>query len=99
MWSLWNRSATLLLLLLVIAVVVDYCCGKLYGNMLLPMHTRIHCREYLRHTAATQIAHKLTRSGSVQVELGKVEGFRVSLKSQVNAGQPYKCKAASSLAA
>jgi len=36
----------------------------------------IQCREYLRCTAAAQIAYKITRSRYIQVELGKVEGFR-----------------------
>ncbi len=48
--------------------------------MLLPMHTAIWCYEYLRHTAAAQIASKITRSRSIQVELGKVEGFRGTLE-------------------
>ncbi len=44
----------------------------------------------------------LTHNRSIQVELGKVEGFRVTLKGccelLVNDKRPFKCKAASSLA-
>jgi len=40
----------------------------------------IRC-EYLRHAAA-QIAHKITRSRSIQVELEKVDGFRETLKAR-----------------
>ncbi len=61
--------------MLVIAVVVDYLM-QAYRIFLLPMHTAIRCCEYLRHAAAAQIAYKITRSRSIQVELGKVEGFR-----------------------
>ncbi len=68
------HAAAELLLLLVIAVVVDYC-------FLLPMHMAIRCREYLRHTAAAQIAYKITRSRSIQVELEKVEDLRETLKA------------------
>ncbi len=53
---------------------------------------------------AAQIAYIITQSRSVQVEQGKVEGFRGTLKDTlrtalVNAKQPFKCKAAHSLAA
>ncbi len=40
------------------------------------MHTVIQCCEYLRHISAAQIAYKITHSRTIQVELGKVEGFR-----------------------
>ncbi len=66
------------------------------------MHMVIWCCEYLRHTAAAQIAYKITHSRSIQVELGKVEGLNSesALQNvQVDANQPFKCKAASSLAA
>ncbi len=46
------------------------------------MHMAIRYCEYLRHTAAAQIAYKITRSRSTQVALGKVEGFRETLKAR-----------------
>ncbi len=55
-------------------------------------------REDLRHTTAAQIAY-ITRSRSIQVELGKVEGFRALWSALVNPNQPFKYKAASSMAA
>ncbi len=91
-----NRSATLLLL--------NCCCCRFVlllqiknRNLLLP----IRCCEYLRPTAGTQIANKLTHSRSIQVELGRVEGFSNSeimlQTSLVNANQPFQCKAVNSL--
>ncbi len=91
-----NRSATLLLL--------NCCCCRFVlllqiknRNLLLP----IRCCEYLRPTAGTQIANKLTHSRSIQVELGRVEGFSNSEimlhTSLVNANQPFQCKAVNSL--
>ncbi len=69
-------SAVELLLLLDIAIVVDYCCcckqvqelatANAYGDMV--------------HTAAAQIAYNITRCRTIQVELGKMEGFRETLK-------------------
>ncbi len=56
------------------------------------------CCKYLRHTAAEQIAYIITRIRSIQVELRKVEGF-AQQNAVVNANQPFKCKAAISLAA
>ncbi len=72
-----------------IAAAVGYCCccrlllllQSKYRNLLLPMHTPIRGCEYLRHTAAAQIAYKITRSRSIQVEQGKVECFRGTLKA------------------
>ncbi len=69
---LGNRFAELLLLL-VISVVEDYC----YCHYIQP----IWCCEYLRHAAAAQIAYKITCSRSIQVELGKVEGFQWNSES------------------
>ncbi len=64
-----------------IAAAVGYCCCRLlllqrkYRNLILPIHAQIWCCEY---TAAAQVAY-ITYSRSVQVELGKVEGFRGTL--------------------
>ncbi len=80
------------------------CCCRLL--LLLPVHTPIICCEYLRHTAAAQIAcvyilynninNVISQFRSIQVELGKVE---ISEKHTniVNANHQFKCKAASSL--
>ncbi len=57
-------------------------CLAWIWNLLLPMHMAIRCCEYLRHTAAAQIAYKIIPSRSTQVELGKVEGFRETLKAR-----------------
>ncbi len=60
---------------LVIAVVVDYCCCKQTQGLA----TDNTCSDtvlWVSHTAAEQIAYNITRSRSIQVELGKVEGFR-----------------------
>ncbi len=66
-----------------IAAAVGYCCccrllllQSKYRNLLLPINMPIQCCEYLRHTAAAQVSYIITCSRSVQVELGKVEGFR-----------------------
>ncbi len=64
------------------------CCCRLlllllqskYRNLLLPINTLIQCCEYLRHTAAAKITYIITCSRSIQVELGKVKGFKGSLK-------------------
>ncbi len=72
------------------ATAVGYCCccrllllvQSKYWNLLLPIHTiHIWCCEYLRHTVVAQIAYIITRGRSIQVELGKVEGFRGTLKA------------------
>ncbi len=73
---------------LCITAAVGYCCccrllqlrQSKYRNLLLPIHTPIRWCEYLKHTAAAQIACIITRSRSLQVEL-KVEVFRESLKA------------------
>ncbi len=65
---------------MIIAVVIDYCCCKQVQELATANAYVIRCREKLRHTAAAQIAYKITRSRSIQVELGKVEGFRETLK-------------------
>ncbi len=70
------------------AAAGGYCCScrlllllqSKYRNLLLPIHAVMRCCEYLRHTAAAQIAYKITHSRSIQVELGKVEGFRGTLR-------------------
>ncbi len=75
-WSWWNRSSTLLLLLIT-AVVVDYCCCcrcKQVQEFATANAYSDTCCEYLRHTAAAKIAYKITRSRSIQVDLGKEEG-------------------------
>ncbi len=54
----------------------------------------MRCCEYLRRTAAAQIVYAISRSRSILVGLGKVEG-----NAQANANQPFKCKAENSLAA
>ncbi len=65
-WSWWNRSAML-------------------QDLLLPIHSHISCCEHVRNTAAAHITWnnpyiyikyvKSSSSRSIQVELGKVEGF------------------------
>ncbi len=62
---------------------VGYCCScRLSDSSIQDLSTAnaygdtVRCCEYLRHAAAAQIAYKITRSRSIQVELGKVEGFR-----------------------
>ncbi len=54
----------------------------------------MRCCEYLRQAAAAQIVYAISRSRSILVGLGKVEG-----NAQANANQPFKCKAENSLAA
>ncbi len=88
------------------AAAVGYCCccrlflllQRKCGNLLLPIHTLIRCFEYLRHTAAAQTAYIITYSRSIQVELGKVEGFRVTEMLKWMLTSHIKYQAASSLA-
>ncbi len=71
------------------AAAVGYCCccrllllvQNKYRNSPLPIHTAIRCCEYLRQTVVVQIAYIITSGRSIQVELGKVEGFRGALKA------------------
>jgi len=67
---------------LVIDVVLDYCsCCKQVQELATAHAYGDTVHEYLRHTVAAQTAYKITRSRSAQVELGKVEGFRETLKA------------------